>query len=154
MKLKQEIIHIFTDGACSGNPGPMGVGYVYVYINSFGAELTKEVSKGIGHGTNNIAELSAIRDALSGVKSKSVPTILYTDSFYSIGVLVGGHTAQKNKELIAGIKLIIASFKNLTIKHIKGHSGFKYNEIADKLATKGVEENSLSVEAVLRRGYF
>ena len=51
---------VYTDGACSGNPGPMGIGVV-VYR---GGEILKQVSRAIGEGTNNIAEYEAVKAAL------------------------------------------------------------------------------------------
>lgn len=140
MILDQEKIYIFTDGACSGNPGPMGIGYVYVYIDEVGKEVTKEVSEGIGHGTNNIAELTAIKRAIAGVKRKDVPTIVCTDSAYSIGVLSGNFKAKKNVDLISEIKSIMVLFNDLKFLHVAGHAGMKYNEIADKLATAAIEK--------------
>ena len=139
MILDQGKIYIFTDGACSGNPGPMGIGYVYVYIDGMGKEVTKEVSEGIGNGTNNIAELTAIKQALTGVKRKDVSTIVCTDSSYSVGVLAGNFKAKKNLELIAEVKSIMSLFKDIEIKHVAGHNGIKYNEIADKLATGAIK---------------
>lgn len=139
MKLEQEKIYIFTDGACSGNPGPMGIGYVYVYINGMGKEITKEVSEGIGKGTNNIAELTAIKRALAGVNHKEVSTVVCTDSAYSVGVLTGNFKAKKNVELISEIKHIMSLFRDVEIKHVAGHKGIKYNVVADRLATTAIK---------------
>jgi ribonuclease HI len=76
-------IHVFTDGACSGNPGPAGVGVV-LYYN----EHKKEISKFIGNATNNIAELTAIKIGLEAIKStyRNLPVIIYTDSAYSLKI--------------------------------------------------------------------
>lgn len=128
-------IHAFTDGACSGNPGPMGIGIVYLYIDDIGSEITKEVSENIGHGTNNIAELTAIKKALEGINNRDIETIIHTDSMYSIGAITGLNKVKANATIIEGIRGLIACFRSVGFKHIKGHNGNKYNERADRLAT-------------------
>ena len=75
-------VHIYTDGASSGNPGPSGIGVVLQY-----GEKTKEISKFIGNTTNNVAELEAIRTALMELKRRNLPVRIYTDSSYAQGVL-------------------------------------------------------------------
>ena len=93
-----EKIEIYTDGACSGNPGLCGIGIVLKYGGNI-----KEHSQFIGHGTNNIAELSAVLKALQMVKKPEMRVVLYTDSEYALGVLTLGWNAKANKALIAKI---------------------------------------------------
>ena len=61
-----ETVHVWTDGACSGNPGPMGIGIVVV-----AGDRRKEHGEYLGRGTNNIAELTAIRRGLEIARSSS-----------------------------------------------------------------------------------
>ena len=61
----------------------------------------KEVSEFLGHGTNNVAELTAIERALQLVQKRDVRIRLHTDSAYAIGVLVSGWKVKENKELVA-----------------------------------------------------
>ncbi len=131
-----ETIHIYTDGACSGNPGPAGYGVILIY-NSH----VKEFSEYIGEATNNIAELTAIKVGLEAVKTKNIPIIIYSDSSYSIGVLSSGWKAKKNKELIQKIKSLIQTFENIEFMKVKGHSDNKLNERVDKIANLAVRQH-------------
>jgi ribonuclease HI len=95
-------IVIYTDGACSGNPGPAGIG---VLLERPDGDIL-EHSEFIGEGTNNIAELTAILRALELLRpeEQDAHVLLYTDSAWSLGVLVGGWKAKVNVELITAIK--------------------------------------------------
>ena len=129
-------IHIYTDGACSGNPGPAGYGAILIY-NSH----VKEFSEYIGEATNNIAELTAIKKGLEAVKNKNIPVVIYSDSSYSIGVLSNGWKAKKNKELIQEIKSLMLTFESIEFVKVKGHSDNKLNERADKIANLAVKQH-------------
>lgn len=139
---KEEVIPadavcIYTDGASSGNPGPSGIG---VYFR-FG-EHEKKISEYIGIATNNIAELEAIRVALSELKTTKKPVRIFTDSSYSYGVLCLNWKPKKNIELINSIKIKMRSFNDIKLIKVKGHAGHKENELADHLATKAVKNGS------------
>ena len=126
-------VHIYTDGASSGNPGPSGIGVVLQY-----GEKTKEISKFIGNTTNNVAELEAIRTALMELKRRNLPVRIYTDSSYAQGVLSFGWKAQKNKELVASIRNLLSALKDVTLIKVRGHSGHAQNERADQLARAAI----------------
>ncbi len=126
-------IRIYADGASSGNPGPSGIGVLLRY-----REHEKEISRNIGLGTNNIAELEAIRTGLLEVKNPDMPVRVYTDSGYAYGLLTLGWKAKKNTELVSDIRMLMKRFKNLTFIKVKGHSGIEGNERADKLATSAI----------------
>lgn len=128
-----DCIQIYADGASSGNPGPSGIGVLMRYRGH-----EKEISRNIGLGTNNIAELEAIRTGLQEIKNPDLPVRVYTDSGYAYGLLVLGWKARKNTELVAGIRMLMKRFKNLTFIKVKGHSGIEGNERADKLATSAI----------------
>ncbi|MEJ2040436.1 MAG: ribonuclease HI [Desulfosarcinaceae bacterium] len=127
-------IQVFTDGACSGNPGPAGIGIILRYKGK-----EKEISKYIGSATNNIAELEAIRVALSSIKDKKLPVVLYTDSQYALGLLTQGWKARQNTELVGEIRKLVSRFPKLQIIKVKGHAGHPENERADRLAVQAIE---------------
>src|SRR5438105_3066000 len=74
-------IHVWTDGACSGNPGAAGLGVVILGDGTG----EREISEYLGDATNNIAELTAILRGLEAVSDRTRPVIVYSDSAYSIG---------------------------------------------------------------------
>lgn len=127
-------ISIYTDGACSGNPGPAGSGVVVIQNEI----VVHEISQYLGVATNNIAELTAIKLGLEFLKDHhSVPVTVYTDSTYSIGILTKNWKAKANVELVGSIRQLMKKFKRLKLTHVKGHSGHPGNERADLLAVKG-----------------
>lgn len=134
-----ECIHIYADGACSGNPGPAGIGVVLFYQSH-----KKELSEYIGHGTNNIAELTAIKRALETIKDtkRDIPIRLYVDSNYVIGLFTKNWKAKKNIELIESIKNLLIKFTNVEFIKVKGHSRNKGNNRADYLAVCARNEGS------------
>lgn len=130
---KQAAIHIYTDGASSGNPGPSGIGVLLQY-----GKHEKEVSRYIGLATNNIAELEAIRVGLGLIRNPDKPVRVYTDSSYALGLLSKGWKAKKNQALINDIRRQISRFKDLRFIKVKGHAGHTQNERADRLATQAI----------------
>lgn len=130
-------IIIYADGACSGNPGPAGIGVV---LQDGGTR--KELSKYLGQGTNNIAELTAILEAANVVESPDRPVRLHTDSKYAIGVLAQGWKAKANQELVARAKEALKRFKDFQLIHVPGHAGVLLNERADALAVQAVKSEA------------
>lgn len=129
------IVHIYTDGASSGNPGPAGIGVVLQY----GAQR-KEISAYIGEATNNIAELLAIQKGLAAVRNTRLPVRVYTDSSYAFGVLSLNWKPKKNVEIISAIRQQMAAFDDLKLIKVRGHHGVVENECADKLATSAIRQ--------------
>jgi len=128
---------VYADGACSGNPGPAGLGVVRLE-----GEGRKELSEFLGDGTNNIAELTAILRAAESMEDPSVPLRIYTDSNYSIGVLTKGWKVKANKALVQSIKDALARLDDVKLFHVRGHAGIELNEAADQLAVAAVESRS------------
>ena len=139
-------IKIYTDGACSGNPGKGGWGAVLIYSNK---DEEKYLSGADKLTTNNKMELTATIESLKSIKKPNEIEI-YTDSQYvkngiSLWIINwknnGWKTANKkpvlNKELWIELDKIV-QFHNVTWFWIKGHSGNHYNEIADQLAVKAM----------------
>lgn len=126
------MIKLYTDGACQDNPGESGIAAVMVY-----RQHIKYVARYIGVGTNNIAELTAIKVGLEQIKNSDLPVKVFTDSKYCIGVLTNDSwNPKKNIELISEIRETISKFKYIVFEWVKGHNGDLFNEIADSLATK------------------
>ena len=141
-------IFAYTDGACSGNPGPAGLGVVLVT-----PEGRRELSEYLGIATNNIAELTAILRALEALGESSEPVAVHTDSQYAIGVLQKGWKAKANQELIAGIKQAMRPFKKLSLIYVRGHAGVPLNERCDELARQAVNRReSAGWQEVRARG--
>ncbi len=137
-------ITIYTDGACSGNPGPGGWGAVLIF-----GEHEKHLSGGDKNTTNNRMELQAVISALQSL-NKSCDITLYTDSKYVMdGITTWIHNWKKNNWKTAAKKPVKnadlwQTLDNLRDGHtinwqwVKGHSGNKYNDIADELAVAGI----------------
>ena len=130
-------IHVWTDGACTGNPGPAGLGAVVI-----DGERVIELSEYLGEGTNNIAELMAIYRGLEAVRAseRARPVLVYTDSQYSIGVVSLGWKAKANIELIGRLKLLCKEFRDLRFVKVAGHAGIPLNERVDELARNAITQ--------------
>ncbi len=129
-------IEIFTDGASHGNPGPAGAGVYFKY-----GIHEKCISKYLGDNyTNNQAELYAILLAFETLKSKTIPTVIYSDSQYAINILTKGWQVNANHELVAKLKDDIAkNFPNVRFEWVKAHSGIYGNETADMWAQRAIK---------------
>jgi ribonuclease HI len=121
-------IMVFTDGACTGNPGPMGIGVVLLD----GAER-RELSEYLGQGTNNIAELTAILRGLQ-LAARDRTVIVHSDSAYALGLLGKGWKAKANRELVTELRALAGEFGDLRLVKVAGHSGVPENERCDELA--------------------
>lgn len=134
-------INIYTDGACSGNPGKGGWGAVLVYKGT-----EKEISGGSADTTNNRMELTAVIEALKQLKEVCNVT-LTTDSKYVCDAVTKGwvYSWKKNGWRKADKKpalnvdlweelLPLLEKHNVTFNWVKGHNGHPYNERCDRLA--------------------
>jgi ribonuclease HI len=129
--MEKDTVLLYSDGACIPNPGAMGIGGVLVFNGH-----TKEYSKELGEGTNNIAELTAISYGLTLISDKSIPVIVVSDSQYALNCLSGKWNPKKNIAVINDIKRLIAEFDSVGFKWVRGHAGDKHNERADELANQ------------------
>lgn len=144
---KKDIVMIYTDGACSGNPGPGGWGALLHYNDH-----EKELYGFEAETTNNRMELMAPAKALNSLKRKMTVEI-YTDSKYVMQGMTEWLAGWKAKEWKSASKKPVknvdlwqaldaaASKHNVTFHWIKGHAGHPENERADALARKAIEEN-------------
>ncbi len=135
-----QIIEIYTDGSCLGNPGKGGWGAILLYKGH-----QKKISGAKSDTTNNQMELKAVIEALKQIK-KSLKIIIYTDSKYVKDGITswiiswkknGWKTADKkpvkNTELWQELD-ILASNHQIEWRWVKAHNGNKYNELVDELA--------------------
>ena len=142
--MNDRIVDIFTDGACSGNPGPGGWGAVLRYR---GAE--REIKGGAAETTNNRMELTAAIEALESLK-RPVAARLYTDSTYlrqgitewihawkARGWKTADRKPVKNRDLWERLDAALAGHA-VEWHWIKGHAGHPENERADALARTGM----------------
>jgi ribonuclease HI len=140
-----KIIHIYTDGACKGNPGPGGWGAVLEYDGT-----EREMYGGEPSTTNNRMELTAVIEALAALK-RPCRVILHTDSQYvqkGITEWINGWKARgwktaakapvKNVDLWKKLDEVVRTH-DIDWVWVKGHAGDEGNERADALANKGVE---------------
>jgi ribonuclease HI len=135
-KHQEPALEVWTDGACSGNPGPMGIGVVVI---DGGAR--RELGEYLGVGTNNRAELVAIERGLDLVADggKGDHRIrVYTDSSYSIGLLSQGWKAKANQDLVARIRARLEDFPRVEFVKVAGHAGVPENERCDELARQAI----------------
>jgi ribonuclease HI len=141
-----KIVEIYTDGACSGNPGPGGWGAILRYD---GRE--REISGGEPATTNNRMEMMAAIQALESLK-RPVPVRLHTDSQYlrdgitkwihgwkKRGWLTAEKQPVKNVDLWQRLETALAAHKVEWI-WVRGHAGHPENERADALARQGLAE--------------
>lgn len=136
---QDDVLHIYTDGSCQGNPGPAGIGVVLIDRLPGANPRRREVSEGIGTGTNNVAELTAVLRGLELVhrQHRTRPIAIYSDSTYVIGVLARGWTARANPDLVTQILRKLGEFPDVAFIKVPAHSGVADNERADQLAKKG-----------------
>lgn len=145
-ELRENLI-IFTDGACSGNPGPGGWGAIVAYPEG----QIKELGGQGEQTTNNQMELMGAIKALSWIKDDPRPVYLYTDSVYVIrgitqwifGWMRKGWTNSEgepvaNREIWQTLKALVdkRGAKNIQWKFCRGHNGVPGNERCDEIAVK------------------
>ncbi|RLJ65351.1 ribonuclease HI [Sulfurisoma sediminicola] len=146
MNERDETIDIYTDGACSGNPGPGGWGAILRYNGT-----EKELFGGEAATTNNRMEMTAVIEALRALK-RPLEVRVHTDSQYvqkGISEWIHGwkkrgwKTADrkpvKNEDLWRTLDALAAQHR-IEWHWVRGHAGHAENERADELARRGVEQ--------------
>ncbi|HPD83487.1 MAG: ribonuclease HI [Alphaproteobacteria bacterium] len=138
-------IKIYTDGACSGNPGPGGWGAILLWNGH-----EKELSGGEAETTNNRMEMMAVVQGLQALKKERAAVTLYTDSKYVLqgatewlegwkarGWKGANKKPVKNQDLWEQIDSLIQQHQ-VTFIWVKGHNGDEMNERVDKLAVSAI----------------
>ncbi len=143
-------IHIFTDGACSGNPGPGGYGAILRYNGT-----EKELSGGFRHTTNNRMEIMGAIAALEALREPCEVTIV-TDSQYLVNSIEkrwifgwkthgwrrGKNEPVQNVDLWKRLLPLIERHR-VSFKWVRGHAGHKENERCDELAVAASQKRNL-----------
>ena len=141
----EEVI-IYTDGACSGNPGPGGWGSILMM-----GENKKEISGGKKDTTNNVMELTAVIEALKLLK-RPCKVDLYSDSAYVVNAFLqnwiwgwikngwknSSKEEVKNKELWQEL-FSLTKIHDVTFHKVKGHADNEYNNRCDELARNAIK---------------
>ena len=137
------VVDVYTDGSCSGNPGPGGWAAVIIFGN-----IEKEISGGDVLTTNNRMEMIAAIEALKQLK-KPCRVRMHSDSAYLVNAFTNGwiESWKKNgwknstRQTVSNIDLwqqldVLSEQHDIEWIKVKGHSGHKYNERCDALAVK------------------
>ena len=150
--MNEALVHIYTDGAARGNPGPGGYGIVMDWV---GNPYRKEFSKGFKHTTNNRMELLAVIDALKKLKNPDTSAVVFTDSKYVADAVEKGWVFnwekkgfrdRKNTDLWIDFLKEFRKHK-IRFKWIKGHNEHPQNERCDRLAVEASKGNKLLIDS-------
>lgn len=139
-------VTLYTDGACSGNPGVGGWGAVLIYNG-----VEKRISGADGSTTNNRMEMTAVIEGLSCLKEPCEVDV-YSDSAYTVNAFLEGwifgwakngfkkadNKPVLNEDLWREL-LALSNIHKLNFIKVKGHADNEYNNICDKLATDAVK---------------
>ncbi|WP_140486368.1 ribonuclease HI [Flavobacterium sp. GSA192] len=145
-------VHIYTDGAAKGNPGPGGYGVVMELV---GTPHKKEFYEGFRHTTNNRMELLAVIVGLEKLKNPNMKVLVVSDSKYVVDSVVKkwvlgwekkGFAARKNADLWQRFLKVYRKHQ-VDFRWIKGHNSHPQNERCDELAVFASNQKSLSVDA-------
>ena len=151
-------VTLYTDGACSGNPGVGGYGAILVHVDANGIKHEKEFSQGYKMTTNNQMELLAVIVGLEALK-KPCNVMVYSDSKYVVdafnnkwidgwiakGWKTAGKSPVKNVDLWKRL-LEAKKLHDVEFIWVKGHAGHEYNERCDTLAVAAGKKDDLKTE--------
>lgn len=152
-------IRIFTDGACSGNPGPGGYGIVLL-----AGEHRKELAQGFRRTTNNRMELLAVIEGLKALRGPRRVEV-WSDSKYVVEAIEKGwakkwrsngwRKADKKPALNADLwqeLLALLDQHQVRFRWLRGHDGHSENERADQLAVSALRAPGLAIDRVYEAG--
>ena len=144
-------VNVYTDGACSGNPGNGGYGVIMEWV---GKPYMKELSEGYRMTTNNRMELLAVIVALEQLKKEGLQVLVFSDSKYVVdsvekgwvfGWVKKGFKDKKNPDLWKRF-LRIYKKHQVKFKWIKGHNDHPQNERCDQLAVAAAKKETLQID--------
>ena len=149
--MNKPTVHIYTDGAARGNPGPGGFGVVMEWV---GKPYKKEFAKGFKHTTNNRMELLAVTEALKKLKNPGTHVLVFTDSKYVVdsvkkGWVFGWETKGfKNRKNADLWKDFLGEYRKhqVDFKWIRGHNNHIQNERCDALAVAASRQSRLLID--------
>ncbi|RZJ57194.1 MAG: ribonuclease HI [Flavobacterium sp.] len=145
-------VHIYTDGAAKGNPGPGGYGVVMEWV---GQPYRKEVYEGFRLTTNNRMELLAVIVGLEKLKNPGTSVLIVSDSKYVVDSVAKnwvfgwekkGFAGKKNPDLWMRFLKVYRKHK-VEFKWIKGHNSHPQNERCDQLAVMASTLPQLNIDA-------
>ncbi len=144
-----EVIRIYTDGACSGNPGPGGFGVILEYKG-----ITKSIAEGFKFTTNNRMELMAVLVGLECLKHEGMNVEIYSDSKYVVDAVEKNwiHSWVKKNFKDKKNEDLWRRYLALSVKHkikfiwIKGHAGHPQNEKCDLMAVEAYKRKNLHID--------
>lgn len=148
------MIHIYTDGASSGNPGPGGFGVILQSGKHY-----KEISEGYRKTTNNRMELLAVITGLESIKKPGQDIMIYSDSKYIIDSVEKkwvfnwvktNFKDKKNKDLWLRF-LDVYKLHQIKFTWVKGHNGHPENERCDELAVLASKQKNLQVDTYFEK---
>ncbi len=144
-------VNVYTDGACSGNPGRGGYGIIMELV---GKTYKKEFSEGYRRTTNNRMELLAVIVALEQLKKEGMQVLVFSDSKYVVdsvekgwvfGWVKKGFKDKKNPDLWRRFLLVYRKHQ-VKFRWIKGHNDHPQNERCDQLAVMAAKKENLQVD--------
>ncbi|MEL4456621.1 ribonuclease HI [Lutimonas vermicola] len=144
-------VNVYTDGACSGNPGKGGYGIIMEWV---GKPYKKEFSEGYRLTTNNRMELLAVIVALEQLKKEGIEVMVYSDSKYVVDSVEKGWVFNwvkkgfKDKKNADLWRRFLVVYKKHKVKFhwIRGHNEHPQNERCDQLAVNAVKKETLQVD--------
>ena len=123
----KEQMDIYTDGHCSGNPGPGGWGFVAIQ----GGRVIQEASETAADTTNNRMEMLAVIRALEWLKGRNAR--IYSDSLLTVNIFNRAWRGKANLDLVRTGRALLSNSDSQLV-WIKGHNGHRWNDRADALA--------------------
>lgn len=144
-------VNVYTDGACSGNPGKGGYGIIMEWV---GKPYKKEFSEGYRLTTNNRMELLAVIVALEQLKKEGIEVMVYSDSKYVVDSIEKGWVFNwvkkgfKDKKNADLWRRFLVVYKKHKVKFhwIRGHNEHPQNERCDQLAVNAIKKETLQVD--------
>ncbi len=145
-------VHIYTDGAAKGNPGPGGYGVVMEMV---GTPYKKEFFEGFRHTTNNRMELLAVIVGLEKLKAPKTSVLVVSDSKYVVDSVEKGWVFGWEKKYFKDKKnpdlwmrfLKIYRHHNVKFMWVKGHNSHPQNERCDELAVMASQQKNLNIDS-------
>jgi ribonuclease HI len=151
------MVHLYTDGACSGNPGKGGYGLILEWV---GKNYRKELSEGFRLTTNNRMELMAVIVGLETLKNSGTEVKVFSDSKYVVDAIEKkwvfnwerkAFSGKKNADLWIRFLRIYRQHK-VSFNWVKGHNNHPQNDRCDLLAVEASQMEKLKIDQGFEKG--
>lgn len=149
--MQDNTITVYTDGACSDNPGKGGWAAILLY-----KQHRINLSAGYKLTTNNRMELMAVIEALKAIKNKTLPVVVYSDSQYVVDSINKGYIHQwvnknfknvKNPDLWKELIHLIRQFKDIKFEWVKAHHINTLNKECDRMAVNACNSETTKLKS-------